>query len=964
MLAAWTASPARFREDANAEEELALGAYRDRVVVELAQNAADAALRAGVPGRLRFTLIEGVLVAANAGAPLDAAGVESLSTLRASAKRDSGATGRFGVGFAAVRSVCDEPLVASTSGAVRWSLTGALERIGAVPALAPELARRGAAVPVLRLPGTAAARPPAGFDTAVVLPLRDDAAVAAVRQELADVDPTLLLTLPALAEVQIDSRRLAARRVGADVVIDDDGERTRWRVVRRSGRLATELVTDRPVEERAGRSWSVTCAVPLGAADAPVPLPSSVPAVLRAPTSTDDPLSLPVVLVASWPVDSGRRRIAPGPLRTALVGEAATAYADLVRDVAVTPAVLDLVPAGLAAGEVDGALRAAVLERLVETPFLPLAQDRTLAVRPRDAVAVDLGEAVVDVLAPALPDLLPADWAARVGPLAVLGVRRLGAAEVVDALAGLERPPPWWRLLYAALGLSHLGGPERDALGALPVPLTDGRRVTGPRGLLLPTPEIDAGLAVALGLRVVHPDAVHPLLTLLGAVETTPRSLLADPRLSAAVAASYDAEDPAPVAEAVLRLVAAAGIVPGERPELADLALRGADGEFYPAGELLLPSSDFAAVMSAEAPFGTVDAALVERWGAEVITAVGVLDRFALLRDADVPVDPAGAGHDLDGEAAWLAGILDGLPAQDVPPLLGELLAVRDLEYVEDWDRALPLLPAAALSEPAFVVLADGRRVEVTPYTRWWLADAPVLSGRTPRDLTLAGSDLAGLYDPAPADLDAALLGRLGVRTGLDALLAEPDGAAEVLDRLASDRPVDRDVVRRLHGSLSAYDVPPPARVRALRDGRAVPVDPAGAVVVDAPDLLPLVASRAVVPAPLTLAADVADLLDVPLASELGAYGVRSIGVERRTPYGDVVEHAELTVADASDHSVRVGWRVVAGVAHVDAAAGPDGIGRAIAWRDGRWSDRWLLAGLLRAPELADAYLAERDLDP
>ncbi|MFD0891823.1 hypothetical protein ACFQ08_45340, partial [Streptosporangium algeriense] len=58
VLAAWTASPARFREDANAEEDFALGGYRDRLIVELAQNAADAALRAGVPGRLRLSLRE------------------------------------------------------------------------------------------------------------------------------------------------------------------------------------------------------------------------------------------------------------------------------------------------------------------------------------------------------------------------------------------------------------------------------------------------------------------------------------------------------------------------------------------------------------------------------------------------------------------------------------------------------------------------------------------------------------------------------------------------------------------------------------------------------------------------------------------------------------------------------------------------------------------------------------------
>ena len=43
MLDAWAASPARFREDANAEEALAVGGYAGRVLVELASNAVDAA---------------------------------------------------------------------------------------------------------------------------------------------------------------------------------------------------------------------------------------------------------------------------------------------------------------------------------------------------------------------------------------------------------------------------------------------------------------------------------------------------------------------------------------------------------------------------------------------------------------------------------------------------------------------------------------------------------------------------------------------------------------------------------------------------------------------------------------------------------------------------------------------------------------------------------------------------------
>ena len=82
-VAAWVGHPARFREDANTEEDHGRGYYRDRVVVELAQNAADAAVRAGEPGNLLLRLTVGstgaALVAANTGAPLDAQGVASLS---------------------------------------------------------------------------------------------------------------------------------------------------------------------------------------------------------------------------------------------------------------------------------------------------------------------------------------------------------------------------------------------------------------------------------------------------------------------------------------------------------------------------------------------------------------------------------------------------------------------------------------------------------------------------------------------------------------------------------------------------------------------------------------------------------------------------------------------------------------------------------------------------------------------
>nr|MDT0665077.1 hypothetical protein [Micromonospora sp. DSM 115978] len=120
VLDAWAASPARVREDAYAEEDAALGACRDRLVVELLQIAVDAAAAGGVPSRVlvRLRTDTAELEVANNGRPVDAAGVEALSTLRASTKRDTGSVGKFGAGFAAVLAVTDEPSIVSAVPAV------------------------------------------------------------------------------------------------------------------------------------------------------------------------------------------------------------------------------------------------------------------------------------------------------------------------------------------------------------------------------------------------------------------------------------------------------------------------------------------------------------------------------------------------------------------------------------------------------------------------------------------------------------------------------------------------------------------------------------------------------------------------------------------------------------------------------------------------------------------------------
>ncbi|MBO2455899.1 hypothetical protein J4573_53110 [Actinomadura barringtoniae] len=980
VLRAWAASPARFREDANAEEDYALGGYRDRVVVELAQNAADAAPDGG--GRLRLTLRDGVLLAANTGAPLDAAGVEALSTLRASAKRGDDTAGRFGVGFASVVAVTDEPAIASrAAGGVRWSADLARALAADVPSLTEELERREGHVPLLRLPfpldGFEAPEVPDGFDTLVRLPLRDKDAEAFVGRQLKEVGPALMLALPALRSVEIDIdgdvRTLTADHSAdhsADTTADTTGDATvtingiDWRTVEEHGAIPPGLLADRPTEERARPTWQVRWAVPESGE-------TGAPRVLHAPTPSDERIDLPALLIASFPLAPDRRHVAPGPLTDFLVERAADAYARLLTGLPTEPALLDRVPGPVAAGELDAKIRRAVLARLPETPLLPTMTEGAAAIRGRDAVAIDGPAPFIGLLAELMPGLLPPGWPVRNPALAALGVRRLELADVIDELSGLEREPAWWRSLYESLS-----GAPADSLGALPVPLADDRVVRGPRGLLIASDGVDPAALDSLGLRFVHPDAVHALLPRLGAVEAGPRAVLADPAVRAAVEDSFDADDPDQVAEAVLSL--AADIDPGTEPWLAELALPGEDGELYPAGELLLPASPLREIMAEDAPFGVVADELVERWGAGPLEAVGVLNGFAIARAEDanlVALADGAESLDLDAEDQWAEEILERLGMQDLPPQIPEFQAVRDLELVGGWPAALALLAEppwrAAVTEPAHVTLHTGGRAAVPSYTAWWLSRRRVLDGRRPGEFRFPGDELlAGLYELAPDGLDHELLLALGVRTSLAELLEEPSGAQELLDRLGDP---DRGVGRAQLGALwtALADAPasmthPPEQVRAVVDGAVEVAGAADALVLDRPDLLPLLTGQPLIIPASGRADALAELLDLPLASEEIPGVVESAGEERPVPGAalDVLPDAPQTYR-AHERLIVDGqpvpWWYADGEIH---ATGPGGLARGLAWAAERWEDRLTVEAILRDPDELATLQAENDLNP
>ncbi|TDW92481.1 sacsin N-terminal ATP-binding-like domain-containing protein [Kribbella sp. VKM Ac-2566] len=975
VLAGWAAAPVRFREDANAEEELALGGYVDRLVIELAQNAADAATRAGVPGRVLYEFRANTLVVANTGVPLDAAGVESLATLRASAKRVEQAgssVGRFGVGFSAVLAVTDEPVVLSRTGGVRFSKADTASAIADLEnaALDTELRRRDGQAPVLRLPFATEGEPPAGYDTAVVLPLRDEAAADLVRRLLTEADDALLLALPGLERIEIetdDTHRILEN--AAD----------RWHIHRAAGTFTTaereHLLADRPTEERTRPTWSVVWALPRS------PL-TELPRVVHAPTPTDEPFSLPALLLATFPLDSTRRHVAKGPLTDRLVQEAATSYAELLRQRADTgDDVLRLVPTGLPAGALDRMLRDEILRVLPGSPVLP-AVDGTI-LRPSEAVVVDgADEAFNEVLAPLVPGLIHARREDRLA-LDALQVRRIELAEVVDQLGG-EEPPGWWRTLYAALSTMVTDPLIRESLGTLPVPLADGRLVRGARGLLLPGPEIPIDTLAAFGeygVRVVHPDAVDPVLERLGAITATPRSLLEDGAVRAAVEHSAEADDPDAIAHAVLSMVAADPTQADGLWWLSDLVLRDADGELVPANALVVAGSDAQAVLDAD-EVAPIAGDVLDRYGLPALEAVGVLASLGVVAASDVALDRLPeALQDLDGIEDW---------AYDVAPDgsrygagVGELEAIRDLDWITDdsWPKVLQLLGSdpelrRALVTQVRVVGPDDRPLGVPSYAAWWirehvlLDDGEPLAGRADPD---AEPVLATFLDEAPAwtaGLDPEVRTAVGLVRDVSDL--DADGLGLVLDRLADpERDVDEASILRLRnrlGTLALFPGAAPAHVRVLdADGGGTRVtDADGAVVVDGPMWVQREDLGGFVIGSGAAADGLSDLFDVPLAQEVAEGKIDGEGTAADVP--EIVrelvpevpaawwEHEELTV-----DGVEVSWWVDAeGAPH---AATFDGLAKALAWAAGRWDQRHVIRAVLNEPDRSVELLVDAVYD-
>ncbi|EYR62641.1 ATP-binding protein, partial [Actinotalea ferrariae CF5-4] len=482
--------------------------------------------------------------------------------------------------------------------------------------------------------------------------------------------------------------------------------------------------------------------------------------------------------------------------------------------------------------------------------------------------------------------------------LRALGVEEVEPADLVEALAPLD-PAEHRALLEAATGA---GPAVLEALATLLVPLADGRHVRGVRGLTVLDGPVDDDVLnrlAAWGLRVVHPDAAHPLHDRLGAERLTVTDLLRHPVLRGHVLTGDDEDATAEVLLALLDRVVADGGAPHPEPWWGELLLPADDGAPAPARGLVLPGSE-ASRWFDPAVLPGVHADVVARWG-RVLPLVGVrtaltgVDLPAEAYDPDTGLVEGSADDAPHEDLALVLDGLDGWPEylEEVRPAVGPQRAVADLDAVvpEAWPAVLAALATAA--RPA--LLDPVRDEDGTPcptYVAWWLRTRSRLGLDRPFRAGAAGPDAvtALLPDPpeAVAGLDPDVLHALGaVRAAAD---LDADAWAGLLGSLPLDAEVDLPVAVAVWRALAALALREPDvdldvdRLPALTAGLTVRTVPAQDVVVVTLAEAQHPAARPAVVVPASAVTPLADALDVDVAADRLTLRVDGEGVPSAVP--------------------------------------------------------------------------------
>ena len=289
-------SPERLIAEYRREREITRG-YHGREILELLQNAGDAAHQLGTSGKVRIVVTPHGMVMGNTGRPFDTGGVQSLMTANLSPKRqcEAAVIGDKGLGFRSILNWTHSPLITSGELGVAFLPGYAAERIDQLAADNAELARRVEVertradeliVPRLAFPqwvqdwskhdwpesdghrsiaACCHSLRSEGFDTAVGMPFHTPRAHKEAVQQVDELNPEFLLLVDSIAELELRVDGFApkiwtcARSNGRATLRDGDRVLSKWTVVGCEGEVPGELLD----QAESGKSrFQITLATP------------------------------------------------------------------------------------------------------------------------------------------------------------------------------------------------------------------------------------------------------------------------------------------------------------------------------------------------------------------------------------------------------------------------------------------------------------------------------------------------------------------------------------------------------------------------------------------------------------------------------------------------------------------------------------------------------------------------------
>ena len=321
----YQAQPRLITEHANQEYDTAHAGYAHRQLFELVQNSADSLLEAQNGKSVLIRLTEGFLYCADDGTPVDEDGITGLMFARMSSKRNTGAIGRFGLGFKSVLRVTDAPEFYSRPVSFRFDGTRAAEQIAKVS--------HAERYPVLRLPEPIDPHKERETDeelnelmswatNIVRLPLKPGAHNDLARQ-IRKFPPEFLLFVDHVRYLTLEdgvlSRDFMLQNGDGELHLDTGEGFSRWRRFETTCCLTSEARSDWPSHDDSG-NVPIWWAAPLDRLDRPGYFWAFFP------TSTASLVA--GILNAPWKTNEDRQNLLPGPYNKELIVAAAEMIAE------------------------------------------------------------------------------------------------------------------------------------------------------------------------------------------------------------------------------------------------------------------------------------------------------------------------------------------------------------------------------------------------------------------------------------------------------------------------------------------------------------------------------------------------------------------------------------------------------------------------------------------------------------